>query len=65
VTARAKSVGGKPLDYIEGLKRKARGSATEDYYGSRQLTVECGRVVLGEFIYGDRLTRCLSAWLVD
>ncbi|AQG98854.1 TIGR01244 family protein [Burkholderia sp. KK1] len=44
---------------------KADGSATYDGYGSCPLTVERGRIVLAEFLYGGKVAPTFPAWLID
>jgi sulfide:quinone oxidoreductase len=44
---------------------KARGSAVYDGYGSCPLTVERGKIVLAEFLYGGKLSPTFPAWLID
>lgn len=40
-------------------------NATYDGYGSCPLTVERGRIVLAEFIYGGKLKPSFPSWLID
>ncbi|MGN4153086.1 pyridine nucleotide-disulfide oxidoreductase, partial [Burkholderia gladioli] len=42
---------------------RARGVARYDGYGSCPLTVERGRVVLAEFLYGGKLAPTFPGWL--
>ncbi|NML35364.1 NAD(P)/FAD-dependent oxidoreductase [Paraburkholderia antibiotica] len=44
---------------------KARGHATYDGYGACPLTVERGKIVLAEFLYGGKLAPTLPTWLID
>lgn len=44
---------------------RARGEARYDGYGSCPLTVECGRIVLAEFLYGGKLAPSFPKWLID
>lgn len=44
---------------------RARGTARYDGYGSCPLTVERGRIVLAEFLYGGKLAPSFPAWLID
>lgn len=46
------------LDRVSGL-------ATYDGYGSCPLTVERGKVVLAEFLYGGKVAPSFPAWLLD
>ncbi|CAG9187641.1 bifunctional protein tyrosine phosphatase family protein/NAD(P)/FAD-dependent oxidoreductase [Cupriavidus pinatubonensis] len=41
------------------------GLATYDGYGSCPLTVERGKVVLAEFLYGGKVAPSFPAWLID
>ncbi|MBN3751595.1 TIGR01244 family phosphatase [Paraburkholderia sp. Tr-20389] len=41
------------------------GTATYDGYGSCPLTVERGKVVLAEFLYGGKVAPSFPAWLLD
>ncbi|MGF6545492.1 NAD(P)/FAD-dependent oxidoreductase [Paraburkholderia youngii] len=43
----------------------ARGVATYDGYGSCPLTVERGKIVLAEFLYGGKVAPTFPAWLID
>jgi len=43
----------------------AKGDARYDGYGSCPLTVERGKIVLAEFIYGGKLAPSFPAWLID
>jgi sulfide:quinone oxidoreductase len=42
-----------------------RGEARYDGYGSCPLTVERGKIVLAEFLYGGKLAPSFPAWLID
>ena len=42
-----------------------RGEATYDGYGSCPLTVERGKIVLAEFLYGGKVAPTLPTWLID
>ncbi|UZG42800.1 bifunctional protein tyrosine phosphatase family protein/NAD(P)/FAD-dependent oxidoreductase [Caldimonas thermodepolymerans] len=42
-----------------------RGEAHYDGYGSCPLTVERGRIVLAEFLYGGKLAPSFPSWLID
>jgi sulfide:quinone oxidoreductase len=44
---------------------EARGDATYDGYGSCPLTVERGKIVLAEFLYGGKLAPSFPKWLID
>jgi sulfide:quinone oxidoreductase len=44
---------------------KAHGAAAYDGYGSCPLTVERGRIVLAEFLYGGKVAPTFPAWLID
>ncbi|MBN3789551.1 bifunctional protein tyrosine phosphatase family protein/NAD(P)/FAD-dependent oxidoreductase [Burkholderia sp. Ac-20353] len=44
---------------------RAQGAATYDGYGSCPLTVERGRIVLAEFLYGGKVAPSFPAWLID
>jgi len=44
---------------------RARGDAAYDGYGSCPLTVERGRIVLAEFLYGGKVAPTFPAWLID
>ncbi|MBR8316239.1 TIGR01244 family phosphatase [Burkholderia dolosa] len=44
---------------------RAHGDAAYDGYGSCPLTVERGRIVLAEFLYGGKLAPTFPAWLID
>lgn len=44
---------------------KAKGSARYDGYGSCPLTVERGKIVLAEFIYGGKVAPSFPSWLID
>lgn len=44
---------------------KAQGDAAYDGYGSCPLTVERGKIVLAEFLYGGKLAPTFPAWLID
>ncbi|MGU7780685.1 TIGR01244 family sulfur transferase [Burkholderia sp. PU8-34] len=44
---------------------RAQGAATYDGYGSCPLTVERGRIVLAEFLYGGKVAPTFPAWLID
>lgn len=43
----------------------ARGEARYDGYGSCPLTVERGKIVLAEFIYGGKVAPSFPKWLID
>ena len=43
----------------------AKGDARYDGYGSCPLTVERGKIVLAEFIYGGKLAPSFPTWLID
>jgi sulfide:quinone oxidoreductase len=49
---------------LVGLGRLT-GEATYDGYGSCPLTVERGKIVLAEFLYGGKLAPSLPKWLID
>ncbi|MEM5312575.1 TIGR01244 family sulfur transferase [Paraburkholderia sp. JHI869] len=42
-----------------------RGTAAYDGYGSCPLTVERGKIVLAEFLYGGKVAPTFPAWLID
>lgn len=42
-----------------------RGAATYDGYGSCPLTVERGKIVLAEFLYGGKVAPTFPAWIID
>ena len=44
---------------------KVRGEAAYDGYGSCPLTVERGKIVLAEFLYGGKVAPTLPTWLID
>lgn len=44
---------------------KVRGVAVYDGYGSCPLTVERGKIVLAEFLYGGKLAPSMPTWLID
>ncbi|WP_175701490.1 bifunctional protein tyrosine phosphatase family protein/NAD(P)/FAD-dependent oxidoreductase [Burkholderia ambifaria] len=44
---------------------RAHGDATYDGYGSCPLTVERGKIVLAEFLYGGKVAPTFPAWLID
>jgi sulfide:quinone oxidoreductase len=44
---------------------KAQGRAVYDGYGSCPLTVERGKIVLAEFLYGGKVAPSLPTWLID
>jgi sulfide:quinone oxidoreductase len=44
---------------------KIEGSAQYDGYGSCPLTVERGKIVLAEFIYGGKVAPSFPSWLID
>jgi sulfide:quinone oxidoreductase len=44
---------------------KVHGEAVYDGYGSCPLTVERGKIVLAEFLYGGKLAPTLPTWLID
>ena len=44
---------------------KVRGEAAYDGYGSCPLTVERGKIVLAEFLYGGKVAPTLPNWLID
>jgi sulfide:quinone oxidoreductase len=44
---------------------KVRGEAAYDGYGSCPLTVERGKIVLAEFLYGGKIAPTLPTWLID
>ncbi|SIT35592.1 conserved hypothetical protein [Paraburkholderia ribeironis] len=44
---------------------KLQGEASYDGYGSCPLTVERGKVVLAEFLYGGKIAPTLPTWLID
>ena len=44
---------------------KVRGEAAYDGYGSCPLTVERGKIVLAEFLYGGKVAPSLPTWLID
>ncbi len=44
---------------------KVKGSAQYDGYGSCPLTVERGKIVLAEFIYGGKVAPSFPSWLID
>jgi sulfide:quinone oxidoreductase len=44
---------------------KAQGKAVYDGYGSCPLTVERGKIVLAEFLYGGKVAPSLPTWLID
>ncbi|WP_028222864.1 bifunctional protein tyrosine phosphatase family protein/NAD(P)/FAD-dependent oxidoreductase [Paraburkholderia oxyphila] len=43
----------------------AMGAATYDGYGSCPLTVERGKIVLAEFLYGGKVAPTFPAWLIN
>jgi sulfide:quinone oxidoreductase len=44
---------------------KLKGDATYDGYGSCPLTVERGKIVLAEFLYGGKVASSFPSWLID
>ncbi|MDR8822251.1 Sulfide dehydrogenase (flavocytochrome c) flavoprotein chain [Burkholderia pseudomultivorans] len=44
---------------------RALGDAAYDGYGSCPLTVERGKIVLAEFLYGGKVAPTFPAWLID
>jgi sulfide:quinone oxidoreductase len=44
---------------------KLRGEAKYDGYGSCPLTVERGKIILAEFLYGGKVAPSLPTWLID
>lgn len=44
---------------------EARGEARYDGYGSCPLTVERGKIVLAEFLYGGKVAPSFPKWLID
>jgi sulfide:quinone oxidoreductase len=44
---------------------KAQGQATYDGYGSCPLTVERGKIVFAEFLYGGKVAPTFPTWLID
>lgn len=44
---------------------KVSGVAAYDGYGSCPLTVERGKIVLAEFLYGGKVAPCMPTWLID
>ncbi|WP_334041572.1 TIGR01244 family sulfur transferase [Burkholderia ambifaria] len=44
---------------------RAPGNAAYDGYGSCPLTVERGKIVLAEFLYGGKVAPTFPAWLID
>ncbi|KDB07370.1 Beta-lactamase hydrolase-family protein [Burkholderia sp. lig30] len=44
---------------------KVRGEAAYDGYGSCPLTVERGKIVLAEFLYGGKVAPTFPDWLID
>lgn len=44
---------------------KAQGHAAYDGYGSCPLTVERGKIVLAEFLYGGKVAPSFPSWLID
>ncbi|QDW50446.1 bifunctional protein tyrosine phosphatase family protein/NAD(P)/FAD-dependent oxidoreductase [Burkholderia sp. KBS0801] len=44
---------------------RAHGNAAYDGYGSCPLTVEHGKIVLAEFLYGGKVAPTFPAWLID
>jgi sulfide:quinone oxidoreductase len=44
---------------------KARGEASYDGYGSCPLTVERGKIVLAEFLYGGKVAPSFPTWLIN
>ncbi|KWF59403.1 bifunctional protein tyrosine phosphatase family protein/NAD(P)/FAD-dependent oxidoreductase [Burkholderia pseudomultivorans] len=44
---------------------RVRGDAVYDGYGSCPLTVERGKIVLAEFLYGGKVAPTFPAWLID
>ena len=47
------------------MRGVAKGEATYDGYGSCPLTVERGKIVLAEFLYGGKLAPSFPKWLID
>jgi sulfide:quinone oxidoreductase len=44
---------------------KVKGVAAYDGYGSCPLTVERGKIVLAEFLYGGKVAPTMPTWLID
>ncbi len=47
------------------LRGAAKGEAKYDGYGSCPLTVERGKIVLAEFLYGGKVAPSFPKWLID
>ena len=47
------------------MRGEAKGEAKYDGYGSCPLTVERGKIVLAEFLYGGKLAPTFPSWLID
>ena len=47
------------------LRGAAKGEAKYDGYGSCPLTVERGKIVLAEFLYGGKVAPTFPEWLID
>jgi sulfide:quinone oxidoreductase len=47
------------------LRGAAQGEARYDGYGSCPLTVERGKIVLAEFLYGGKVAPSFPKWLID
>jgi sulfide:quinone oxidoreductase len=47
------------------MRGAAKGEAKYDGYGSCPLTVERGKIVLAEFIYGGKVAPSFPKWLID
>ncbi|MBC5783189.1 TIGR01244 family phosphatase [Ramlibacter sp. USB13] len=50
---------------VLAARGNAGGEARYDGYGSCPLTVEKGKIVLAEFLYGGRLAPSFPSWLID
>ena len=50
---------------VLATRGEASGEAHYDGYGSCPLTVENGKIVLAEFLYGGKLAPSFPRWLID
>ena len=50
---------------VLAIRGEAKGDAKYDGYGSCPLTVERGKIVLAEFLYGGKLAPSFPKWLID
>ena len=51
--------------HVLAARGEAKGDAKYDGYGSCPLTVERGKIVLAEFLYGGKVAPSFPKWLID